>query len=260
MSYTFGDNEEASYRLRRLAEVYEPETRALLNALFDFDPTYAPQLAVDLGCGPGWSTQLLRSILRPQRTIGLDASERYITEARINHAQIEFFKHNILESPFPVDSPDLLFCRFLLTHLSSPQKALQSWANLAAYRAKLLIHETEKLESDNPALQRYYQLVDEMQKHHGQALNVGADLDDYLSGSEWLVLHSRSVVLEKSARDMAQLHLLNLRTWGRNEYALQAFDRNELDELEKTLEQIAFGAIDAGVVHNTARQIIAERK
>jgi hypothetical protein len=33
MAYTFGDNQEASRRLRRLAEVYEPETRDLLNAV-----------------------------------------------------------------------------------------------------------------------------------------------------------------------------------------------------------------------------------
>ena len=32
MVYTFGDNEEASRRLHRLAEVYEQETRDLLNA------------------------------------------------------------------------------------------------------------------------------------------------------------------------------------------------------------------------------------
>jgi len=33
MVYTFGDNEEASRRLQRLAEVYEPETRDLLKAV-----------------------------------------------------------------------------------------------------------------------------------------------------------------------------------------------------------------------------------
>ena len=33
MGYTFGDNQEASRRLRRLAEVYETETRDLLDAV-----------------------------------------------------------------------------------------------------------------------------------------------------------------------------------------------------------------------------------
>jgi len=60
--------------------------------------------------------------------------------------------------------------------------------------------------------------------------------------------------------EMAQLHLPNLRTWGRNEFAVQAFDRRELDQLETALDSIASGASEAGLVHNTARQIVAERR
>jgi hypothetical protein len=147
-----------------------------------------------------------------------------------------------------------------LTHLPSPQKALQVWAEVAAPQAMLLIHETERLESDNPALHRYYELVGEMQRHYSQELNVGAILDASFADTAWQVRQSRSLILEKPARDMAQLHLPNLRTWGKNEYAAQAFDRSELDKLEADLENIASGASEGGVVRNTARQIVAERK
>jgi len=99
-----------------------------------------------------------------------------------------------------------------------------------------------------------------MQRHYGQELNVGAILDASFADTAWQVRQSRILILEKPARDMAQLHLSNLRTWGRNEYAAQAFDRRELDELEAALEHIASGASEAGVVSNTARQIVAERK
>ena len=61
--YTFGDNEQASLRLRRLAEIYEQETRELLQR----GGIHAPRLAVDLGCGPGWSTQLIRDVLNPDK-------------------------------------------------------------------------------------------------------------------------------------------------------------------------------------------------
>jgi trans-aconitate methyltransferase len=47
--YTFGDNRRASARLRRLAQMYEPESRDLLRR----SGIRAPWLAVDLGCGPG---------------------------------------------------------------------------------------------------------------------------------------------------------------------------------------------------------------
>jgi SAM-dependent methyltransferase len=260
MPYTFGDNAEASRRLRRLADLYEPETRALLATVCDGGEARAPRLAVDLGCGPGWSTHLLSAVLKPRRTVGLDSSERYVTEARANHPELEFLRHDVLQAPFPVEAPDLFLCRFLLTHLPSPERALQIWAEVAPPQATLLIHETEAIESTHPALHRYYELLAEMQLHYGQALHVGAALDACLAHAPWQVRVSRSLVLEKPARDMAQLHLPNLRTWGRNEYALRAFDRRELDELEEALDSVASGDAKAGVVHNTARQIVAERK
>jgi SAM-dependent methyltransferase len=259
MSYTFGDNDEASKRLRRLAVLFEPETCALLDLLTDSGKPRPPQRAIDLGCGPGWSTQQLANVLKPQRTIGLDSSERYIAEARANHPNLEFFRHDILQTPFPVDAPELFLCRFLLTHLPSPQMALQTWANVAAPQAILLIHETESIESAHPALHCYYELLDEMQRHHGQTLNIGAILDTSFENTGWRVRQSRALVLQKPAREMAQLHLSNLHTWGKNEYAAQAFDRRELDDLEAALDSIASGTSEAGVVLNTARQIVAER-
>lgn len=259
MSYTFGDNEQASQRLRRLSEIYEPETRGLLEIAIETSGASQPRLAVDLGCGPGWSTQLLATVLQPRRTVGLESSDRYIAEARVNHPHLEFLRHDILQAPFPVNSPELLFCRFLLTHLPSPQKALHSWALAAAPQATLLIHETEGLESAHPALRRYYELVAQMQHHYGQILHVGAILDISLEDTGWQIIRNRILVLEKSARDMAQLHLPNLRNWRMNEYAVQAFDRHELDELEAALDSIASAHSEAGFVRNTARQIVATK-
>ena len=259
MSYMFGDHEEASHRLRRLAELYEPATRGLLELALDSDEPHTIRLAVDLGCGPGWTAQLLDSVLKPQRTVGLDSSERYIAEARANCPKLEFLRHDILQTPFPVEEPDLFLCRFLLTHLPSPPTALLAWADVAAPWATLLIHETERLESTHPAIRRYYELVDEMQRHYGQELNVGATLDRNFAGTGWRVQQSRSLVVERPARDMVQLHVPNLRTWGRNEYAAQAFDRRELDQLETALNFIATGFSEAGTVRTTVKQIVAKR-
>ena len=259
MGYTFGDNQEASRRLQRLAEVYEPETRDLLNAVRSECSGRRFELALDLGCGPGWSTRLIEATLSPKRIIGMEASETYVAEARRNQPQLEFIRHDVLTTPFPVDNADFLFCRFLLTHLPSPRPALESWAHAARLGALLAIHETEALHSTHPALSRYYKMLAGMQKHYGQELNVGALITDAFGGRSWSVVHSESVVLEKPARDMAQLHVANLRTWGRNDFAVQAFDRHEMDQLESQLGSIASGHIEAGVVYNTAKRIIARR-
>ena len=91
-----GDNHEASRRLRRLAEVYEPETRDLLDLVRSMRGHQRIRNAIDLGCGPGWSTQLMAQILTPLRTIGLEVSARYVAEARSNHPALEFIQHNVL--------------------------------------------------------------------------------------------------------------------------------------------------------------------
>jgi trans-aconitate 2-methyltransferase len=258
MSYTFGDNHEASRRLGRLAEVYEQETRSLLTCAGAVVGGRF-ELAVDLGCGPGWSTQLIEVTLNPVRTVGLEASESFVAEARSNHPKLEFFRHDVLVSPFPVQNPDFLFCRFLLTHFSSPRAALRCWARVSRPNAILAILENESLYSDHPALARYYEMVALMQGHYGQQLHIGALLDEVLEGTDWTVVQSESVTLEKPSPEMAQLHVANIRTWGKSGFAIAEFDRGELLQLEKDLALIASGAEKAGVIRNTVKCLIARR-
>jgi trans-aconitate 2-methyltransferase len=91
-----------------LAEVYEPESRALLQSALNFRQSELFGIAIDLGCGPGWSTQLANEVVKPKRMVGLESSERYVAEARANHPQLEFMQHDILRTPFPVEAP--AFC------------------------------------------------------------------------------------------------------------------------------------------------------
>jgi hypothetical protein len=60
--YTFGDTNLASVRLRKLADLYEPETITLLRRR----PVVRPRVACDLGCGPGWSTRLTAASSCPE--------------------------------------------------------------------------------------------------------------------------------------------------------------------------------------------------
>lgn len=183
-----------------------------------------------------------------------------MAEARAIHgAGLEFEVHDIVRPPFPVGAPDAMFCRFLLAHLRNLGEVLAAWAGAAAPGGWLAIHETESLEADHPALRRYYELLGEMQRHHGQALYVGAVLEECLAGSGWRVVESQCRLLEKPTADMAGLHLANLRTWRDDEYARGAFDPAGMAALEASLERIASRREDGGVVVNGARQIVAQR-
>lgn len=251
-TYTFGDSDVASRRLAALAEVYEPETRALLARA----AARPPALALDLGCGPGWTTRLVHEVARPARTLGVDASERYIAEARARHPALEFVVADIAHG-LPAAGAELIFARFLLTHLARPAEALAAWAAAAAPGARLALHETEALESDHPALARYYELVAALQAHHRQALGMGALLASALAATPWRIVEDLALPLEKPAARMAAIHVANLRTWRADPFAREAFDAAELDALDASLDAIAAGREAAPPVRNPTRQIIA---
>ena len=75
--YTFGDSELAAARLRLLANVFEPGSARLLARLAD----PGGELALDLGCGPGYTTELLAEHVAAKSVIGLDQSPRLLEQA-----------------------------------------------------------------------------------------------------------------------------------------------------------------------------------
>ena len=75
MSYLFQDTDRAARRLQVLADVFAPSSRAFMQDIV----SVVPQLAVDLGCGPGYTTRLLVDTTRCVRAIGLDNSEHFLT-------------------------------------------------------------------------------------------------------------------------------------------------------------------------------------
>jgi len=251
-TYTFGDDDTASRRLARLAALYDAETRALVARAIP----RRPSLALDLGCGPGWSTRLVHEVSGAPRTVGIDASDRYVAEARRRQPALEFVVADIAQA-LPISGADLIASRFLLTHLARPADALTAWADGAAPGARLALHETEGLTSSHPALIRYYELVGALQAHHGQVLYIGAMLDGTLATTPWRVVDSRALTLEKPAAAMAELHVANLRTWRNAPFARDHFDPRELDELDSALDALATGRDSAPPVENLARQIVA---
>jgi SAM-dependent methyltransferase len=254
-TYTFGDDDIASRRLARLAALYDAETRALV-ARAKPDVRGPPSLALDLGCGPGWSTRLVHEVAGAARTVGIDASDRYVAEARRRQPALEFVVADIAQA-LPIAGADLIVSRFLLTHLARPADALTAWEAGAARGARLALHETEGLTSRHPAILRYYELLGALQAHHGQTLYIGGRLDGILATTPWRVIDSRALALEKPAAAMAELHVANLRTWRNEPFARDHFDAHELDELDAALNALASGRDTAPPVENLARQIVA---
>ena len=101
---------------------------------------------------------LIHEVSGAGRTVGIDASERYIAEARHRHTGLDFMVADVSRS-LPIDGADSIVARFLLTHLAHPAEVLAAWAATAAPGARLALHETEVLTCEHPALTRYYEAL-----------------------------------------------------------------------------------------------------
>ena len=265
--YTFGTNPTAAARLALLAEVYEAGTRALLAR---WCPP-SPEHAVDLGCGPGHTTLLVHAASGAGRTTGVERSPEYAAAARALAAEhgvaasdpagnpagnpagsprsgVTIVEADVTREPLPVDEADVVHARFLVTHLAAPRAAVRLWGGLLRPGGRLLLQEVSRLVSREPVLGRYYELVAELQAHHGQALDVGQDLPAIAAdavappGSGLVVEHVTTRSWHPPIAAMATLHVLNLRTWRTDRYASRAFDPDELDALDDALAAIAHGA------------------
>src|SRR5262245_19728996 len=128
--YTFGDGPVAADRLALLAATYEPSSARLLRMC----ASLAPRRAIDLGCGPGYSTRLLHAVVAPAATVGIDSSADHIARARASAPPgVDYAVHDVTAVPLPGEPPpDLHYSRFLLMHLRDPARALAGWAAAAA--------------------------------------------------------------------------------------------------------------------------------
>jgi SAM-dependent methyltransferase len=253
--YTFGDGATAADRLALLAAAFEPSSARLLRLL----GYLRPRCAVDLGCGAGWSTRLVHALLAPATTLGLERSPEHVARAEATAPPgVAYRAHDVTRVPFPGAPPDLLYSRFLLTHLRDPETVLAAWAEAAADGAILVLEETAELACDHPAFVRYYQLVDELQGAYGQRMRVGASLS-IPARSGWTIELDLLAPLTLSPARMARLHALNIQTWRHDAYARACFDGDELDRLEARLDAVAGGAEAAPPVRLVMRQLILAR-
>jgi trans-aconitate 2-methyltransferase len=254
-TYTFGDTPTAADRLRLLAGVFEPVTVELLRRWAPPRPSHV----VDLGCGPGHSTRLLHHATGARHTTGVERSTTYVAQARRERvAGVTFVEHDVTNVPLPVPPADLVFVRFLVTHLSDPAQALRGWATVLRSGARMIVQETAALTSNAPTLARYYELVADLQRHHGQDLNVGARLGQLTAGSRLRVVHDAVQVFWPPVQAMARLHALNIQTWRQEPYARATFDAAELDDLGERLTQLAVSAPPDAAIEHTLGELVVE--
>jgi SAM-dependent methyltransferase len=89
----------------------------------------------DLGCGVGTVTALLASLVgREGHVVGIDVSAAQLDQARertkAGPANTSFVQATAIDTGLPPGSFDLVYCRFLLIHLTEPERALREMRTL----------------------------------------------------------------------------------------------------------------------------------
>jgi SAM-dependent methyltransferase len=171
--YTFGDSSLARDRLAIVADTFASPTRALLEDL----PTTFVRYILDLGCGPGYTTLLLRAAFPLAQITGFDASESMIAEARSRVPDATFA---VFDVTTPLLLPaDIVFARCLLGHLSQPGPALATWAvSLRPGNGLLVCEEPVRYRTEDPWFARYEDAVTTVVASTGATLWAAPALDD----------------------------------------------------------------------------------
>jgi trans-aconitate 2-methyltransferase len=205
-TYLFRDNQTAAERLEIVAELFDPPSRSFIESC---GPRW-PELALDLGCGPGHTTRLLAAALGPVRTIGLDVSTRFLERARHRMPPgVEFREHDVSK---PLPGADVVYSRFLLPHVKAPLALVASWVGSLKPGGRMLVDEVEWIETQDGLFRRYLGVVRERLRARGQKLEVGRDLSAGRPEGARIVT-SRLARLAPDPGRVAQMFSANARAW-----------------------------------------------
>jgi SAM-dependent methyltransferase len=168
-------------RLRLLSEVMGPDNHALLTAL-DIPPGAS---CVDLGCGGGDVTVELARIAGPAGSaLGVDRDSAVLDIARreateLGLGNVRFECHDVTTWK-PVETFDVVFSRFLLTHLVDPGSVLRGARAFLRPGGLIVVEDIDYrghfAEPECPALQRSVELYSALVRNRGADPDIGPRL------------------------------------------------------------------------------------
>ncbi len=183
--YAIGGGRKGKERLKLLADVMLPTTSRLLRDV----GLRTGMNCLDVACGGGDVTlQLARQVGPHGKVIGTDADAEIIALARQDAAagkfdNVEFRVADAQECPGP-EEQDLVYARFILTHLSAPARCVDAMVEASRHGGVVVVEDIDFTGNfchpPNAAYQRYTDLYRQVVKRRSGDPDIGPKLPGML--------------------------------------------------------------------------------
>lgn len=167
------------------AELERLERQASLYGGMDFLRPFlaeAPKEILEVGCGTGYFTSRVAAALPASRVTGLDMDEGRLAFAR-THAgsqNAKFEQGDLAALPYHDGGFDLVFCRFVLVHLTDPTQALREMARVARPGGRVvaydMVHDGIWFSPEKPAFAQLLRAVLAVMRERGMEPSQGLHL------------------------------------------------------------------------------------
>jgi SAM-dependent methyltransferase len=179
-SYTIAGGEPGKRRLDLLAEIFRPTTLRLLTDA----GLRSGDRCLDVGSGGGHVGLDLARIVGPAGSVtGTDFDPRIVELARqdAQHAGVGNVDYQVADARVFDGGPyDLIYARFLLSHLGEPEKVLAHVRRLARPGGRIVLEDIDMSGSychpHDPAHGRYVELYTEAVRRNGGDADLGRRL------------------------------------------------------------------------------------
>ncbi len=258
MKYVFASDELGGKRLLQLHELFSKFTESFLGECGEKNLP----LCLDLGCGSGFTTRSLADTLSPQNIIGLDNSEYFIGKAlEFNRAYptISYQIHDVTKIPFPTGKADLIFFRFVLTHMAKCMESLHNWSGQLKENGLILLEETDSIQTDVSAFRKYLDIADRLLESNGNRLYIGELLENaqYRPFLEKKI--SRLSRVPATLSQAAKIFQYNIPVWRKQKFILENYSSVELDDLEKDMVALTQSTNKSIEIEWTIRQMMLQK-
>jgi SAM-dependent methyltransferase len=171
--------------------------------------------------------------------VGLDFSAPFIQRAAgVPHGRTQFVQANVTDD-LPDAAYDLVYARYLLTHLPRPLESVTGWARALAAGGQIALEENEWIETDEAAFSTYLAIVERMLAAAGNDLYVGRRLAQHSDWNGLTVAHSEVCRVPVDSTLTARMFLMNFRVWRHQDFVREHYAGHELHALERELDRLA---------------------